>query len=196
MAIISKKSQIGPNIFAIALSGCALIFAAGPALASGSVAVHLSNRNTPGRACKANDITHIYVTVADVKAHQAGHGGFQSLIGNATPAQFDLMFAGNESTEAIGSADCPIVGLGGTGLAPGRYQQIRLITAANGTTGVIKPGDNACVTLGSLDPTVYNCVEAGGTFYPLTIPSGSKFPPAASATSPSPTARALTSIST
>ncbi|HUY19607.1 MAG TPA: DUF4382 domain-containing protein [Candidatus Binataceae bacterium] len=181
MAIISKKSQIGPNIFAIALSGCALIFAAGPALASGSVAVHLSNRNTPGRACKANDITHIYVTVADVKAHQAGHGGFQSLIGNATPAQFDLMFAGNESTEAIGSADCPIVGLGGTGLAPGRYQQIRLITAANGTTGVIKPGDNACVTLGSLDPTVYNCVEAGGTFYPLTIPSGSntglKIPP-------------------
>jgi Domain of unknown function (DUF4382) len=174
MASFLAKLQVKRGVFALALSGCAVMFAAGTSLAAaGNLAVHLSNSSARGGVCKANNIAHIYVTIADVKAHRKGEGGgFPSLIGNPSPQQFDLMFASDESTEGIGSADCPIVGLGGTGLLPGKYRQIRLITVDNGTPGpVIAPGDNACDSLGD---TVYNCVDAGGQLFPLKIPSGSK----------------------
>jgi Domain of unknown function (DUF4382) len=142
--------------------------------ASGHVAVHLSNSNRGAAACRANDVDHVYVTIADVKAHRMGYGrGFSSLIGSPTPAQFDLMFASDESNEAIASADCPIVGVGGTGLPPGKYRQIRLITVADGTTDggdpIIPPDENACAALGD---TVYNCVDSGGSLFPLKIPGG------------------------
>ncbi len=171
------RLNLGRGLFQSALVGGALVcaqVAAGTAFAaSGKVAVHLSNRSAHGPACKASNVDHVYVTISDVRAHRNGNGGgFQSLIGTPTPAQFDLMFASDESTEPIGSADCPIVGLGGTGLLPGKYEQLRLITVDNGTPGpVIPANENACASLGD---TVYNCVDAGGQLAPLTIPSGSK----------------------
>jgi hypothetical protein len=98
------------------------------------------------------------------------------------------MFASTEADEpigsSIGSADCPIVDMGGSGLPAGRYGQIRLITVDNNTTNggnpVIAPETNACA-IGGLSNTTYNCVESGGVFYPLVIPGGSqtgiKIPP-------------------
>jgi hypothetical protein len=178
MTAFLLRSAFRPLRLGVLLAGCALvggqIIGTGAAFAaSGKVAIHLSNRSAHSPACKASNVDHIYVTISDVTAHRKGAGGgFQSLIGSPTPAQFDLMFASDESTEEVGSADCPIVGLGGAGLPSGKYQQIRLITVDNGTLGpVIPTNENACASLGD---TVYNCVDAGGTLSPLTIPSGSK----------------------
>lgn len=163
---------------ALAIVGLGVGVAAGPAIAaaSGSVALHLSNRSAKSAACKANNVDHIYVTIADVKAHRSGKGmaGFVSLTAGA-PEQFDLLFSSSEASENFEIADCPIVALGGTGLLPGKYQQIRLITVDNGATDsqgkpIIAPTDNKCA---SLTDTTYNCVDAGGMLFPLTIPSGS-----------------------
>ncbi|HVA81160.1 MAG TPA: DUF4382 domain-containing protein [Candidatus Binataceae bacterium] len=180
------RSQVGAGRFAVlALSILALAAGLGSsttALAAGSsnVSVHLSNSSRGAASCKVSGITHIYVAISDVKAHRSGKGnhGFTSLT-NGSPQQFDLLFASSESSEAIGSSDCPIVDLGGTGLAPGKYQQIRLMTVANGAMNgastIIPSSDNACVTAGKLADTVYDCVaDSTGTYYPLTIPSGSQ----------------------
>ncbi|MBF6569576.1 MAG: DUF4382 domain-containing protein [Candidatus Binataceae bacterium] len=183
MKQLLSKHRLRLTNFAAIVAGTALIGAAGQLwAASGSVGLHLSNASRNGAACKAANVDHIYVTIADVKAHRVGAGGgFASLINQSNgPTQFDLMFANTEANEPIGSADCPIVDMGGNGLPAGKYGQIRLITVDNASSGtpVIPANTNACASLGD---TVYNCVEAGGVFYPLVIPSGSqtgiKIPP-------------------
>ena len=144
------------------------------AASTSPVNVQLSNRSRGGASCKAAGVTHIYVTISDVQAHRSGKGGggFVSLT-PGSPQQFDLLFASSESGESFDINDCPIAALGGTGLPPGKYQQLRLITVANtsGGTPVIAPADNACSSLGD---TVYNCVDTGSGLAPLTIPSGSQ----------------------
>jgi hypothetical protein len=165
-----------------ALAAAGMVFgliagATGASASSGNISIHLSNRSRNGNACKANNVDNIYVTVASVEGHRSGRStaGFVTLTSGA-PQQFDLLFGPTESAEAFDTADCPVVALGGAGLAPGRYQQMRLITVANGATDsngnpIIAPDVNACDLLGD---TVYNCVNSGGTLYPLDIPSGSE----------------------
>jgi hypothetical protein len=146
------------------------------AFASSGVTVHLSNASARSNACKAIGVTHVYVTISDIKAHRSGKhmAGFVSLT-SGEPEQFDLLFGLPESEEFFDAEDCPIVSMGGTGLLPGTYQQIRLLIVNNGATNggepIIPPDSNECSALGS---TVYNCVEADGKLQPLTIPSGSE----------------------
>jgi len=184
LAMSHLRSQVRAGRFAVlALSIFALAAGLGTsttALAAGSsnVKVHLSNSSRGGNSCKVSGVTHIYVTISDVQAHLSGkgHRGFTPLT-NGSPQQFDLLFASSEPSEAINSNDCPIVDLGGTGLPPGKYQQIRLMTVANTSSGspVIPADENACVTAGGLADTVYDCVaDSTGTYYPLTLPSGSQ----------------------
>jgi hypothetical protein len=148
----------------------------GEAFGANGASIALSNASARSAACKAIGVTHVYVTIRDVKAHRSGKGtaGFVSLT-SGEPEQFDLLFGQAEGSEDFQENDCPIVSMGGSGLLPGKYQQIRLLIVPNGATSnsgpVISPGENACSSLGD---TVYNCVMANGELSPLQIPSGAQ----------------------
>ncbi len=175
-----RRSLSRTGAFAVvALSALALaagvgISATATASESSKVKVELSNRSRGAASCKATGVTHIFVTISDIKAHRSGKGnaGFVSLTSGA-PQQFDLLFSSNEPSEAFDMADCPIVSMGGTGLPPGKYQQLSMITVANGSGSdsnpIIPAEENACSSLGN---TVYNCVDTGSGLSPLTVPSG------------------------
>jgi hypothetical protein len=143
---------------------------------TGSATVHFSNASAASKACKANNLSHIYVTVSKVTAHRSGkHAGWHTLAEPSPPVQLDLL-AGSapQSKEPPFSLDdCLLASMDSEdGLPPGKYQQLRVIVAANGSSPA--PAENACAAPLS-DATIYSCVELNdGSFHPLRIPSGSK----------------------
>jgi hypothetical protein len=147
---------------------------AGPTT-SGMVTTNLSDPPS----CKAT-LRHVWVTIADVKAHLsadagAGDAGFVDLTPKlaAAPKQIDLLSAPD--------AECLLATLGNTsGLPPGKYQQIRIILVANDATGVTlstNGGANQCGGVGA-----FNCVaDSSDKLHVLSLPSeaktGIKIPP-------------------
>jgi hypothetical protein len=171
MSFRSPKSSIA--IAMIAAAGVALI-AASNALAAG--AIHFSNASSKSKACKAKDLEHIYITVTQVRAHQSGKGsaGWHTLAQPDTPVQLDLLDEGvpedSDDPSEHTVSDCLLASLGeNDGLPPGKYQQIRVLTADSGSAA---PDENACSSLGD---DVFNCVQLNdNSFHALDIPSGSQ----------------------
>ncbi len=126
-----------------------------------TASVMLSDPST----CMAPDgpYSHVYVTVADVRAHVSANAG-DSDAGwvdltpslNSAPAQIDLLGLANNH--------CFLATLGDSlQLQPGTYQQIRVILAPNTTMNVGK--SNACASSA-------NCVVlSDGSEYPLQLSS-------------------------
>jgi hypothetical protein len=134
------------------------------------VAVHIGNASGKGNSCKANSISHIFVTVKDIQAHRSGNGdsGFHDLTPGipADGVQVDLLEAGSESNVLTDDSanECILTDVDGStsGLPAGKYQQLRLFLATGGTSQ-----SSACPDGGP------NCVELNDmTFAPLTVPSG------------------------
>ena len=140
---------------------------------SGTVTVQLSNRSARNaKACKATGVTHVWVTVKDVRIHQSGkrRHGWHDITPDlaAAPVQIDLLAdaPGAESGETPVGSDCALttLGQGTSGLPAGKYQQLRVILVLNGDSPA--PSTNACAA--DLGATVYNCVElSDGSFQPL-----------------------------
>lgn len=170
----------GSVALAFGMIGCGGGGGGGGAGTTGS-AVIKSGISDPAQECLAPNGPYqaVYVTVTDVKAHlgsSAGpnSSGWQDLTPNAPATQVNLL--GSTTT------DCLLATLGTTsGLPAGKYQQIRIFMAPNGSSFSGEPASNACNNPGNLAPNVWNCVETGGHWYPLTMPSnansGLKIPP-------------------
>jgi hypothetical protein len=141
---------------------------------TGGVNLTLSDPPT----CKApiGDFTHVWVTVARVRAHISSDAdpnasGWVDLVDlRSSPKQIDLL--------SIGDTTCTLATLGSTtGLPPGDYQQIRLYLLSNNPTGgEATPSPNNCGANG------YNCAQLeGGSTQTLLLSSedktGIKIPP-------------------
>jgi hypothetical protein len=139
---------------------------------AGASSVNISNAAGRNAACKASNVTHVFITILDIQGHSSGRGaGWQDLTPTLSngPTQLDLLESAGESSEPPASNDCIIskVDSGTSGLPAGKYQQFRLTLEANGGSGAA-PANNACASLG-----VFNCVELSDkTLRPLTVPRG------------------------
>jgi Domain of unknown function (DUF4382) len=133
-----------------------------------------------------NNFSHVWITVTDVQAHTSANAppnaaGFQDLttqLNLTSPKQIDLLNPNNSGVPQ--GVQCLLAAeLGSTQSLPaGSYQQLRLILADNGATGV-SLGTNACATLGA---NVFNCLEdSNNNFFPIELSSqdqtGLKIPP-------------------
>lgn len=146
----------------------------GPA-GSGTVTTTLSDP-----APCSGEFSHVWVTIAGVKAHingsaAPGSSGFVDVTPGLvdSPKQVDLLAQPN--------TECVLATLGTTsGLPLGTYQQIRLILVANDATGVklsTNGGVNQCDSVGG-----FNCVvDSSSVAHLLNLPSeartGIKIPP-------------------
>ena len=176
-----------PRPFSLFLGLVALLFAALAAIAlvncgnttvkgmfngmMGTVQVTVSDPPN----CTSN-ISHVWITVTDVMAHTSASAspnaaGWQDLtpqLSLSSPKQIDLLNPNGagmqQPVQCLLAAD-----LGSSQSLPaGSYQQLRLILANNGASGV-SLASNACSSLGS---AVFNCLEdTQNHFFPIELRS-------------------------
>ncbi len=181
VGLLAGTMLVGSVALAFGMIGCGGGGGGGGGGPTGSALIK-SGISDPAQECLAPNGPYqsVWVTVTDVKANlsssaSSNSSGWQDLTPNAPATQVNLL--GTTTT------DCLLATLGTTsGLPAGKYQQIRIFMAPNGSSFSGEPGSNACNTApANLGPNVWNCVESGGKWYPLTMPSnantGLKIPP-------------------
>lgn len=142
---------------------------------SSTTGVVTTSINDPPVCMAPNGLfTHVWVTITKVQANLSADAGptdsgWVTLVDlTQNPKQVDVL--------SLASTTCVLTQLGSTtGLAPGKYQQIRVILLANNAAGAI-PSPNQCGQSG------FNCVAlAGGVTATLNLSSeaqtGIKIPP-------------------
>ena len=139
------RSTLFVCLFAVV--ACAIVMISCGGSQPGTVNVSLSDPATC--ATPNGPYRHVYVTVTDVRIHQsasasANDSGWKDLTPQLkdNPVQVDLLGVSNQ---------CFLATLGSAGIAPGHYQQVRVILAANNVSvNNNKCGNVAnCVTLTS-----------------------------------------------
>ncbi len=139
------RSTLFVCLFAVV--ACAIVMISCGGSQPGTVNVSLSDPATC--AAPNGPYRHVYVTVTDVRIHQsasasANDSGWKDLTPQLkdNPVQVDLLGVSNQ---------CFLATLGSAGIAPGHYQQVRVILAANNVSvNNNKCGNVAnCVTLTS-----------------------------------------------
>jgi Domain of unknown function (DUF4382) len=120
--------------------------------------INVSLSDPPTCSAPAGNFQSVFITIRSVQAHISATAGDNSpgwveLVPdlNAHPVQVDLL-------HLPANGACLLTTLGSnTSLAPGDYQQIRLLLVGDNPSGGAMPATNGCATLG----LVFNCVVTG-----------------------------------